>query len=209
MHDNLQQSQNLDVPVMSKLTSLSIHPEGMYLIQDILNEDHLPALTKLVLNIYNARKELNVASQLNLWKRHRGVKFLSLSLDSRSSLDVNTIGEQIVRLFPSVRKFELILWLDRTNSIQEVNQMMAPYQNWALEEANVRGYRVKAASVLVAILENMANWKGADYIVDFLLKTLATPTCKKNTAVISCGRFCFATNFDDKLFKVFIMYFRR
>ncbi|XP_035713604.1 uncharacterized protein LOC118438032 [Folsomia candida] len=154
-----RQSQNLDVPVMSKLVSLTIYPPIMYLFQDFFHEDHLPALKSLILTTKYFRSA-GFESHLNLWKRHRGVQSIKLQLDSLTQMDANALGRQIVGLFPSVKKFELISYLGWTNSIQGINQMMTPYQNWNLEEGNVFGDGINASSTFFAVLENMAKWKG-------------------------------------------------
>lgn len=146
---------------MSKLVSLTIYPPIMYLFQDFFHEDHLPALKSLILTTKYFRSA-GFESHLNLWKRHRGVQSIKLQLDSLTQMDANALGRQIVGLFPSVKKFELISYLGWTNSIQGINQMMTPYQNWNLEEGNVFGDGINASSTFFAVLENMAKWKGTD-----------------------------------------------
>ncbi|XP_021961515.1 uncharacterized protein LOC110857211 [Folsomia candida] len=159
--------QSLDVPVMSKLTSLSIHPTAIYMCQDFLNENHLPALKDLFLGFSNRSAALIASPHLNLWKRHSGVKSLKLELDGRWLKNANGIGLQIVRLFPSVKKLEVgMAWKDVINNKylevnkEEVKQIMTPYRNWDLEEASVRFDGVNASSVLMTVLENMTTWRG-------------------------------------------------
>ncbi|XP_035700884.1 uncharacterized protein LOC118433251 [Folsomia candida] len=155
--------EELDVPVMSKMTSVTIHPAATYLFPDFFNEDHLPRLESLFLSVTNRSEGLALSPHLNLWKPHGGVKSLKLQL---GEVDANEIGRQIVALFPSVTKFELISSLGCNNSVLGINQMMPPYQKWDLEEALVSWEGVHTADTLVAVLKNMAAWKG-DKSIEF------------------------------------------
>lgn len=154
--------------MMSKMTSVTIHPAATYLFPDFFNEDHLPRLESLFLSVTNRSEGLALSPHLNLWKPHGGVKSLKLQL---GEVDANEIGRQIVALFPSVTKFELISSLGCNNSVLGINQMMPPYQKWDLEEALVSWEGVHTADTLVAVLKNMAAWKGADLIFLVLIHT--------------------------------------
>lgn len=68
-------------------------------------------------------------------------------------------------LFPAVKKLKLGLWWFGWNkSIQEVNEVMTPYQNLGLEEVIVRCDGIQASPVLIAVLESVAIWKGWKFI---------------------------------------------
>lgn len=62
-----------------------------------------------------------------------------------------------------MKKFELTVWLGRNNAIQKIDQMLLPYQNWDIEEVTFTGVGVTAASVLVAVVKNMALLNGNEY----------------------------------------------
>lgn len=160
--NQLQLNQSLDLPVMSKLTSLSIRPAAEFMFHDFFNEDYLPVLTTVLLQVKHTSDRLNVSAYLNLWKGHRGIKYFRLELEEEwQNVGANVIGRKIVRVFPSVTKFDLRAWLGEDIVIQAIEQMMTPYQKWELEDVSVTGDHVTKSSVLVAVLKNVVRWKGA------------------------------------------------
>ncbi|XP_021967654.2 uncharacterized protein LOC110862746 [Folsomia candida] len=163
--DMSQLNQSLDLPVMSKLTSLSIRPAAEFMFHDFFNEDYLPVLTTVLLQVKHTSDRLNVSAYLNLWKGHRGIKYFRLELEEEwQNVGANVIGRKIVRVFPSVTKFDLRAWLGEDIVIQAIEQMMTPYQKWELEDVSVTGDHVTKSSVLVAVLKNVVRWKGAKHV---------------------------------------------
>ncbi|OXA48720.1 hypothetical protein Fcan01_16264 [Folsomia candida] len=149
------QSQNMSVPIMSKLTSLAIHPFVGYPIPDFFNEIYLPALEKLAFrNLYSAT---SLPNHLVMWQRHRGV---TLAVELSKNCWQDELAESIIQLFPNVRKFEIQIkfpynWI----SILDINQMMQPFQMWELDQVDVDVESEGNPALTVAILKNVSLWK--------------------------------------------------
>ncbi|XP_035713733.1 uncharacterized protein LOC118438087 isoform X2 [Folsomia candida] len=126
--------QNCNVPVMSKLTSLAIHAVNVYKIRDFFDEDHFPKLKNFSLR--NNSVDLRMSTHLTLWKRHRGVESLTLTIDRPWWED--DLAGQIIHLFPAVKKFDLKIKVSCRISIHEVGRMMAAFQVWDLEKVDIK-----------------------------------------------------------------------
>ncbi|XP_035713732.1 uncharacterized protein LOC118438087 isoform X1 [Folsomia candida] len=148
--------QNCNVPVMSKLTSLAIHAVNVYKIRDFFDEDHFPKLKNFSLR--NNSVDLRMSTHLTLWKRHRGVESLTLTIDRPWWED--DLAGQIIHLFPAVKKFDLKIKVSCRISIHEVGRMMAAFQVWDLEKVNVLVQFMYESSYLIVVLKNMSTWKG-------------------------------------------------
>lgn len=152
-----QLAQDLEVPVMSKLVSLLICQSPVYLFEDFYNQDRLPSLKHLTLQIDVEAWKLS--TYLSLWKRHDGVTSLVLTLD-RIWWMRDTFSERIAHLFPSMKKLELTIILPRAEITQEINRLLEPFKIWDLKEVDVLAKSVVASSSIVAVLRNMSMWKG-------------------------------------------------
>ncbi|XP_021959251.2 uncharacterized protein LOC110855139 [Folsomia candida] len=145
----------MSVPIMSKLTSLAIHPFVGYPIPDFFNEIYLPALEKLAFrNLYSAT---SLPNHLVMWQRHRGV---TLAVELSKNCWQDELAESIIQLFPNVRKFEIQIkfpynWI----SILDINQMMQPFQMWELDQVDVDVESEGNPALTVAILKNVSLWK--------------------------------------------------
>lgn len=94
------QDQNPNAPVMSKVVSLTIDPLDEYPLHPFFDEEHFPSLKKLRLHNLLGR-----SIHLDVFKRHRGVEYLSVEL-SQAIIEVD-FAAKMVSLFPSVKKFDL------------------------------------------------------------------------------------------------------
>lgn len=149
----ISQGQNLDVPVMSNLISLTVNAEYKH-IQDFFDEEHFPKLNNLSLkDQYCGLADLS--THLDLWKQHRGVQ--SLALTTRCNYRImSECGEKVVQLFPAVKKLDLTL-IAYGNF---VNDVMTPLNLWDLEETKLVLWQACLASTVVGVLRDMAIWKG-------------------------------------------------
>lgn len=127
------------------------------MIHSFFDEDHFPALKTLLFEnyIYHAK----LSEHLTVWKRHRGVQILDLEMDYNWTMDAE-FSEKLVQLFPAVTKFNLLMHVTCDTTSPEIDRMMEPFQLWDLEEIDVLVSRADGSEVLVAVLRNMAMWKG-------------------------------------------------
>lgn len=100
-----------------------------------------------------------MTSHLFKWNRHRGVQSLTLDASYTSDSHIE-FSNTIVQLFPSVKKFDLTIFLVGDNLAHEINQMMAPFEMWDLDEVHVVAKGATESSLLVEVLKNIANWTG-------------------------------------------------
>ncbi|XP_021961474.1 uncharacterized protein LOC110857175 isoform X2 [Folsomia candida] len=151
-NDSNSQGRNLDAPIMSNLTTLTLDAPYEYLIPDFFDVQHLPKLKNLSLRNQEIGGLTGLSIHLNLWKRHPGVESLSLKTHGYC-MTGDKYGEQIVGLFPTVKKLELML-----NPCENcVKELMESLQLWDLEEAKLVVRCENAASGVVGILRNMAR----------------------------------------------------
>ncbi|XP_035711747.1 uncharacterized protein LOC118437074 isoform X2 [Folsomia candida] len=149
------QRRSMDVPVMSKLASLTYDVGHECLHTKFLNEENLPALKNLSFkNSFASRK---LSDRLNMWQRHRGVQSLTLELCYKHRQE--EFAERIVQLFPNVGKFEMKMNFFAHSSIHEINRVMEQLKMWELEESNVDVDYLGQAALIVIILRNMSLWR--------------------------------------------------
>lgn len=91
---------------MSKLTTLFIHDINAYQIFDFFDDDHLPKLKSL--SVHHGEGKAPLSSHLNLWRRHKGVQSLALTLNFLASEEEDFAGK-MVDVFPAVKEFELVM----------------------------------------------------------------------------------------------------
>lgn len=144
---------------MSKLTTLSIHAKNAHQpleIIDFFDEDHLPKLKTF--RVHNICHDSSFLPYLNLWRRHRGVKSLALTMDS--------IGfgadywRKTVDLFPSVKEFNLNMTPEDIASLPDLSWITEPLQTWELERVNVSVVGVKNSFVMTDVLQAMSVLRG-------------------------------------------------
>ncbi|XP_035712332.1 uncharacterized protein LOC110855752 isoform X2 [Folsomia candida] len=145
-------------PVMSKLTTLSIHATNSYRILNFFGEDHFPKLKTL--RVHSCYGDLSFFSFLNLWRRHRGVKSLSLTLDFIESGE--EFGGQVVNLFPAVKEFRLNMNMKNVqlNSNLTINRIFEPFQTLDLERVNILVDGLNQSTVVINVLKAMSALKG-------------------------------------------------
>ncbi|XP_035712185.1 uncharacterized protein LOC118437343 isoform X2 [Folsomia candida] len=145
-------------PVMSKLTTLSIHPTDANEILDFFDEDHFPKLKTL--RVHDIGGDSSFLSFLNLWRRHSGVQSLALTMNSFEGWEDMEFGEKIVDLFPTVKEFKLALEDIHFTAIPAVSNIIEPFKTWDLEGVSVHVDGVTQTSVLVDVLKAMSGLKG-------------------------------------------------
>ncbi|XP_021959171.2 uncharacterized protein LOC110855047 [Folsomia candida] len=148
--------QNMNIPVMFNLTSLTMRSLDDCLIPGFLNEKNLPALVNL--SLQDLSQWTRVSTHVNMWQPHRGVK--SLALAYAGMLRQDDFAETIVQLFPGVKKLELNIIFACETLTLEISQMMEQFQKWSLEKANFVVECVDESAWIVTILKNMSLWKG-------------------------------------------------
>ncbi|XP_021966467.2 uncharacterized protein LOC110861644 [Folsomia candida] len=155
---SVSQDKNLSVPVLSKLTSVSINFVKAYLMEGFFDEEHLPKLKHLDFSHFRCTAT-DLSSYLNLWKRHRGVESLWLPL-GRSCMESGfEFGQKIGKLFPTVKKFDFMMEiLDNVNPA-DVEKMIEPLQKWDLKESHVFVEFVDT-SFLGPVLKSLSALKG-------------------------------------------------
>ncbi|XP_035712443.1 uncharacterized protein LOC118437507 [Folsomia candida] len=156
-----EQIQTVDeVPVMSQLTSLSIHSLHAYGILGFFDEDHFPKLKTL--SLHHASGEGTLTSHLNLWRRHEGVQSLGLTVDFLSSKngEEEDFGEEIVEMFPSVKELDLTMKHISLSFIPAINRIMESFKTWDLERVNVAVTLGRQISVLIEVLKTMSILQG-------------------------------------------------
>ncbi|XP_035711589.1 uncharacterized protein LOC118436975 [Folsomia candida] len=149
---------------MSNVVSLTINPVHEYSIPHFFGEEHFPRLKKLSLHDTFGKSAL--FTHLNLWKFHRGVNFMSLTLD-RTLIKPDFAERIAFHLFPHVKKFDLSILLI-SNGIEFArlaNRAIAPFHLWKLEEGNLVINFIRKSASLVAVLKNVSSWKGVKTIV--------------------------------------------
>ncbi|OXA43936.1 uncharacterized protein LOC110858178 [Folsomia candida] len=177
---SLQQIQPAEeVPVMSRLTSLTIHAEKVYEIHDFYNEKRFPKLRSISLR--TGFQPSSLLKHLNLWIPHRGVKSVTLILDYYS-WEVQEFGGKMINLFPSVKEFDLRMGLTcfafplhlpemflegepvwRSTAIQ---RFMEPFQMWDLKRVNV-SLRLPESALLINALQAISVLKGVKRVQFF------------------------------------------
>ncbi|OXA47657.1 uncharacterized protein LOC110855629 [Folsomia candida] len=176
------QVRNLDVPIMSNLISLTVNPGYVY-IREFFDEKHIPKLRNLTLrDQYYVFADLS--THLNFWRQHRGVQFFVLQISGNYRINLQH-GEQIVHLFPAVKK------LDATVSINSnlAPEVMSPFHLWDLEEARLVVRNVCVASEMARVLKHVANWKGVKRVnfENTYIKQDAIAACCQDIILYSRG----------------------
>ncbi|XP_035712327.1 uncharacterized protein LOC118437437 [Folsomia candida] len=160
-YSRTQQIQTVDeVPVMSKLTKLSIHALQAYGILWFFDEDHFPKLKTL--SLHHASGEGTLTSHLNLWRRHRGVQALGLTVDFLYSKkgEEEDFEEKIVDMFPSVMELDLTMKHISLSFIPAINRIMESFKTWDLERVNVCVTWGRQISLLSELLKAISVLKG-------------------------------------------------
>ncbi|XP_035712115.1 uncharacterized protein LOC118437289 [Folsomia candida] len=140
-------------PVMSKLTRLSIHATNVFRIHDFFDETHFPKLKTF--RVDNGFWKSSVLSHLNLWRRHRGVASLSVTMN-HWGLEEEEFWKQMIHIFPTVKQFEL-----KMHNIDciPLKRSMESFKMWDLEGVNVEVNWVKKSYVLIEVLKSVSVMK--------------------------------------------------
>ncbi|XP_035712352.1 uncharacterized protein LOC110855560 isoform X1 [Folsomia candida] len=144
-------------PVMSKLTTLAIHPTDGNQILNFFDEDHFPQLKTL--RVHDIHQDSCSSSFLKLWRRHRGVQSIALSLNSFACWEDEEFRGKIVDLFPSVKEINLALKDIDFNDIPALSEIIEPFKTWDLERVSVHVDGVSKISVLMDVLKAMSGLK--------------------------------------------------
>lgn len=139
---------------MSKLTRLSIHATNVFRIHDFFDETHFPKLKTF--RVDNGFWKSSVLSHLNLWRRHRGVASLSVTMN-HWGLEEEEFWKQMIHIFPTVKQFEL-----KMHNIDciPLKRSMESFKMWDLEGVNVEVNWVKKSYVLIEVLKSVSVMKG-------------------------------------------------
>ncbi|XP_035712313.1 uncharacterized protein LOC118437427 [Folsomia candida] len=143
-----------ELPIMSKLTRLSIYPMDAYRIRGCFDEDHFPKLKTL--SFHNGMLESRLITHLIFWRRHRGVQSLALTMDFREEVDME-FSDTIIRLFPAVKEFDFVMEFNYT---PDLSRMLSPFGMWRLKRANVLAKNVGQSSTMIQVLTPILVWKG-------------------------------------------------
>ncbi|OXA44020.1 uncharacterized protein LOC110858026 [Folsomia candida] len=169
----LQQIQTADeVPVMSNLTSLTIHAAKVYEIGDFFNENHFPKLRSF--SVRNGFKPSSLLTHVNLWSRHRGVHSLELIMD-HYAWEVQEFGGKMIDLFPSVKEFDFRMDLtfftfpcdisvpflqgEPVWTSAAIYRFMIPFQMWDLKRVNI-SLRLLDSALMIDALKAISVLKG-------------------------------------------------
>ncbi|XP_035712480.1 uncharacterized protein LOC110855561 [Folsomia candida] len=147
-----------ELPVMSKLTSLSIRTVNVYRIRGFFDEDHFPKLKTL--SVHHGSGKSSLSSHLNLWRGHSGVESLALTMDFWTSGDEEDFEGKIIHLFPAVKEFDLTLKNISYTSIPTLNRSIESFKMWDLERVDVVVDWVKRCCVWVEVLKAVSVFKG-------------------------------------------------
>ncbi|XP_021959841.2 uncharacterized protein LOC110855744 [Folsomia candida] len=146
-------------PIMSKLTTLSIHATDGNEILDFFDEDHFPQLKTL--HVQDIHEDSSISSFLDLWRRHRGVQSLTLTMNLFEDFEDEEFEEEIVDLFPAVKEFNLVLTDIDFDGIPTLSEITEPFKTWDLERVSVHVDGVSKTSELMDVLKAMSGLKGA------------------------------------------------
>lgn len=152
----ISQGRDLDLPVMTNLTSLVLNAPSEYLIHNFFDEGHFPKLKNLSFkNYYLGLTQFS--THINLWKPHRGVQ--SFTLTTRSYCQPgDKFGEEIIRLFPTAKKLEL-----RLNPCNYcVQEFIESFEPWGLEEIKLIVESENIAAGMAGILRIFASFNGIE-----------------------------------------------
>ncbi|XP_021962357.1 uncharacterized protein LOC110858030 isoform X1 [Folsomia candida] len=171
-YESMKHIQLEEVPVMLKLTSLTIHAVEVYEIGDFFNEKNFPELTSISLR--NGFPPSSLLTHLNMWTQHGRVHSLTLDMGSDAS-NVQEFGGEMVDLFPSVKALDLRLDMkvfnitDITPPVRDdwiplwtpasIRRFMEPFQIWDLQRVNV-SVEVNASALLIDALQAISLLKG-------------------------------------------------
>ncbi|XP_035712112.1 uncharacterized protein LOC110855761 [Folsomia candida] len=147
------------VPVMSKLTTLSIQAINVYRILDFFDEDHFPKLRTL--SIQPGIGKSSLITHLNLWEPHRGVQSLAVTIDS---WEEEELEEEMIQIFPTVKEFNLTL---KQISSSPISRSMESFKIWDLDRVNVIVDGVRPSSELIEGLEAAMSRLRGEKIIQF------------------------------------------
>ncbi|XP_035713825.1 uncharacterized protein LOC118438135 [Folsomia candida] len=143
-----------ELPIMSKLTTLSIYAIDAYRFHGFFDEDHFPKLKTL--SFHSGHLESPLITHLFYWRRHRGVQSLSLTVEFGEEREMEFSGIMIP-LFPAVKEFDFVM---KFNSIPALSRILRPFRLWALERGNVLAKNVGQTSTFIRVLEAISACEG-------------------------------------------------
>lgn len=138
------------------LTHLEMHRSDVNMIFDCLDVVHLPKLSHFKIP---GHFEDHIWKMFqNCHRSHEGITSLKIMPLHSDVRDVQAIAN-IVKCFPSVTEFEMILKC-LTNNFELLREMLNSFRDWRLAKGKIVIYGVVCLDALTAVLEGLAGWRG-------------------------------------------------